>query len=62
MIDISRAEADYLRKSGRGNDVHMANQRHKSHAKKYFVTTSPKTMRLLEDYRKQHTLEVYDGR
>ena len=30
MIDITRKEADMLRKAGRMNDVHMSSQSHKS--------------------------------
>lgn len=62
MIDITRKEADMLRKAGRMNDVHMSSQSHKSRQKTYFLTTSPKSMKILNEYRKLHTLEVHDGR
>ena len=62
MIDITRDEADMLRKAGRGNDVHMSSRQHKSRSKTYFLTTSPKSMKLLNEYRKAHLLEVHDGR
>jgi len=57
MIDISRVEADYLRAAGVGNDVHMSSRNHKSRSKTYFLTTSPKAMKLLRKYREQHISE-----
>ena len=62
LIDITRDEADMLRENGRGKDVHMSNQKHKSRGKSYFVTTSFKTMKLLEKYRNDHIREVHDRR
>ena len=62
MIDITRCEAMMLREAGRGHDVHMSSRQHKSRSKTYFLTTSPKSMKLLNEYRKAHTLEVHDGR
>ena len=51
MISISRAEADFLRDNQRGHDVHVVNRDHKSRGKRYYLTTSPKSMKLLNDYR-----------
>ena len=62
MIDITRAEADMLRSAGLGNDVHMSSQSHKGRRKTYFLTTSPKAMKALNNYRKNHTLEIHDGK
>lgn len=62
MINITQAEAKMLRDAGRGADVHMSSRQHKSKSKTYFLTTSPKSMRILNEYRKLHTAEVYDGR
>ena len=62
MIDITRKEADMLRAAGRGKDIHMSSQSHKSKQKTYFLTTSSKSMKLLDEYRKLHTLEIHDGR
>ena len=62
MIDITRSEAIMLRKAGRGHDVHMSSRQHKSRSKTYFLTNSTKSMKLLNEYRKVHTLEVHDGR
>ena len=57
MINVSRAEAEMLRERGRGHDVYVAN-RGASRSKTYFVTTSNKTMKLLNEYRNQHNQEV----
>lgn len=62
MIDITKDEAQMLRAAGLWEDVHMSNRQHKSKNKTYFLTTSPKAMRILNEYRKLHTNEVYRGR
>lgn len=54
MIDITRQEAEYLRNNGVSNDVHMSSRSHKSRSKTYFLTTSPKAMKLLKKYRSGH--------
>ena len=62
LLKISKAEAFYLRDHGRWNDVHMSSQTHKKRGKRYWLTTAPKSMKLLEQFRKQEILEVHDGR
>lgn len=62
MIDITAAEAKMLRDRGCGHDVHLSSRSHKSSHKSYFLTTSPKSMRILNEYRKSHILETYNGR
>lgn len=62
MIDITSAEANYLRENGRGNDVHMSSRNKSSHGKKYFATTDYKTLRLLNEYRNTRIIETHDGR
>ena len=62
MIDISADEARMLRENGRGADVHMSGSTHKSRLKSYFLTTSPKSMKLLNEYRKKQLVETHDGR
>ena len=54
MIDITKQEAEYLRNSGVANDIHMSSRSHGAKAKTYFLTTSPKAMRLLKQYRSGH--------
>ena len=48
----------YLISNGRINDIHMSNRTHKAKAKTRFVTESPKTMKLLNEYRSSHISEV----
>lgn len=62
MIRITKNEAEYLRANGKGYDVHMSSATHKSRAKRFYATTSPKTMKLLEKYRKQEVIEEHNGR
>jgi len=62
LIDITKKEMEYLVKNGRGYDVHLASATHKSGYKTRFVTESPKTMKLLEEYRKNQIISSYDGR
>lgn len=58
MIDVSRAEAMYLREHGRGKDVYVSGKNHGSNGHSFFITTSHKTMKLLNEYRKQHNQGV----
>ena len=58
MIDITKAEAFMIREAGLGHDVHMSSRSHGKNAKSYFLTTSPKAMKLLNQYRKDHTCSV----
>lgn len=62
MIDISAREAKMLRDRGRSDDVHLSSRSHNSSHKSYFLTTSPKSMRILNEYRKSHVLETHNGR
>ena len=55
MIDITKHEAKYLASMGRRVDIHSASRTHGSKKISYFITTSPKTMKLLDEYRKSHT-------
>lgn len=52
MIKISKDEAEMLREKGRGFDVHMSSRTHKARAKKYYLTENPKSIQILEKYRK----------
>lgn len=51
LILISKKEAEFLRKNGRSDDVHVSSKNHKSGSKRYYLTTAPKSMKLLENYR-----------
>ncbi len=62
LIDITKDEMEYLVSKGRLHDIHMSSRTHKSGSKTRFVTESPKTMRLLTEYRKSRILETHDGR
>lgn len=62
MIKISKEEAFYLRDHGRWYDVHMSSSTHKARGKRYFATANPKTMKLLDQFRKKELIEVHDGR
>lgn len=62
MIDITKDEMEYLVSKGRLNDIHLASATHKSGYKTRFVTESPKTLKLLEEYRKNQIVMTYDGR
>lgn len=54
MVDITKHEMDYLISKGRKHDIHISNKTHSAKAKTRFVTESPKTMKLLSEYRKSH--------
>ena len=60
MIVISKEEAHMLRDAGRGSDVHMSSRSKKSRGKRYFLTESYKSMKLLNDYRNERTIEVHE--
>lgn len=53
---------EYLVKCGRLHDIHLASATHKSGYKTRFVTESPKTMKLLDEYRNNQIIYTYDGR
>ena len=59
MIDITAREAKMLRDRGRSEDVHLSSRSHKSSHKSYYLTTSPKSMKILNEYRKNHVLEIH---
>ena len=60
MIDISKDEAKYLASKGRQVDIHSSSRTHGAKKISYFITTSPKTMKLLLDYRKKHTISSHE--
>ena len=62
MITITKAEAAYLRDNGRSIDVHMSSRSKNSNGKRYFLTTSYKSMKLLNEYRNSRLIESHDGR
>lgn len=51
MIQINQKEAEYIREHNRGFDVHISSKTHKGKAKRYYLTTSAKSMNLLKEYR-----------
>ena len=51
LIDITAYEGNMLRKKGRGLDVHMSSRSKKSRGKRYFLTESFKSLKILSDYR-----------
>ena len=61
LIKIEADEAAYLRENGQAFDVHMTSATHKSKAKKYYLTTSPRSMKLLDKYRKSKNYISYGG-
>lgn len=60
MISITGEEAKMLRENGRGHDVHMSSRNKKSRGKRYFLTTSFKSMKLLNEYRDSRTIEIHE--
>lgn len=62
MIAINKEEAAYLRKNKRDADVHMSSRTKKSRGKRYFMTESFKSLKLLNDYRNSQLVTSYDGR
>ena len=60
MISISQKEAKMLREHGRGEDIHMSSRNKKSRGKRYFLTESYKSMKILNGYRKANTLETHE--
>lgn len=62
VLKISKQEAEYLRDNGRGYDIHISSKSHKSRGKRYYATSSPKTMKLLDKFKQQEILETHDGR
>ena len=62
MIDITKEEAKYLASKGRQVDIHSSSRTHGAKKISHFVTTSPKTMKLLLEYRKKHTIATYEGK
>ena len=60
MITINKKEAEYLRSKGRDHDIHVHNKTHKGNAKHYYLTTSFKSVDLLNKYRKKiHQTDLY---
>ena len=59
MIKISADEAKFLRSKNRGHDVHMSSATHHAKAKRYYLTTSPKSVRLLDEYRNSKTVTTF---
>lgn len=51
MVRINKNEALYLRSKGRGSDITVINTTHHAKAKKWYLAESPKSMKLLEEYR-----------
>ena len=49
-----------FRSAGRGEDVHMSSRSKKSRGKRYFLTESYKSMKLLNDYRNTRISEVHE--
>ena len=60
MINISQAEAKYLRNNGRAHDIHMSSQNKKGRGKKYYLTESYKSLKLLNDYRNKRIIETHE--
>jgi len=52
MVHITKDEAFYLRKCGRGKDIHMSSRTHQNR-KRYWATESYKTMKYLDGYREE---------
>lgn len=62
LIKISANEAKYIRDHGQGHCVHMSSKTHKSSGKRYWMTSSPRAMKLLKEYKERELIEVHDGR
>ena len=60
MIQITKQEAEFLRKNGFGKDVHMSSQEHKSRAKRYYATQKDRIINLLNDYREATVVYAVD--
>ena len=56
MIKINKNEVMYLRSKGRDKDITVVNVTHHARAKRWYLTESPKSMELLEEYRKNIVL------
>lgn len=61
LISISQEEAKYLREHGRSHDIHLSSATHKGHAKRNWLTTSYKSMMLLEEYRNKKHVTTFGG-
>lgn len=59
MIAITKDEAFYIRSKGRASDVHMSSRDKKARGKRYYLTESFKSMKLLDEYRKSYLLETH---
>ena len=61
LLQISQQEAKYLRNKGRGRDIHVSSKNHKSGSKHYFLTADPRSVRILEEYRRTRVVESFGG-
>lgn len=56
MIQISKQEAFYLREKGRDKDIIVSSKTHHGKAKRYYLTESKASLKLLNKYRENGIL------
>lgn len=61
MIQISKNEAEYLRKQNMDYLIHISSATHKGKAKRYYMTEDKKAMRMLQNYQKNKVIFTYYG-
>ena len=56
MILITKKEAYYLRDKGRGKDIIVSSKTHNGKAKRYYLTESKASLKLLDAFRKDNLI------
>lgn len=56
MILITKKEAYYLRDKGRGKDIIVSSKTHNGKAKRYYLTESKTSLKLLDTFRKDNLI------
>lgn len=56
MILITKKEAYYLRDKGRGKDIIVSSKTHNGKAKRYYLTESKVSLKLLDTFRKDNLI------
>ena len=56
MILITKKEAYYLREKGRGKDIVVSSKTHNGKAKRYYLTESKTSLKLLNAFREDNLI------
>ncbi len=59
MISITKQEAAYMRSKKMGYLVHISSATHKGRAKRYYLTETPQSLKMIERYRKDRVTYSY---